>query len=120
MPGLKPRAKTIVELAEKAAFYVAPRPLRPAADAAKALTEEGRDRLRALAANLGQSDWRPDLLEEQLREFAARHGVKLGAVAQPLRAALTGSLASPGIFEVMDVLGREESLGRIKDAVESR
>ncbi len=55
-------------------------------------------------------------LEAALREFAERNGVKLGAVAQPLRAALTGSLASPGIFEVMEVLGREESLGRIADA----
>ena len=52
-----------------------------------------------------------------MRDFAAVQGVKLGAVAQPLRAALTGSLASPGIFEVMEVLGREESLARIADAV---
>ena len=59
------------------------------------------------------------VLEARLRDFAAAHGVKLGAVAQPLRAALTGSLASPGIFEMMEVLGREESLGRVADAAKA-
>jgi glutamyl-tRNA synthetase len=55
-------------------------------------------------------------LEAELRRFAEGGGLKLGAIAQPLRAALTGSLASPGLFEVMEVLGREESLARIEDA----
>jgi glutamyl-tRNA synthetase len=116
MPGLKPRAKTLVELMERAYFYVAPRPLVPAADATKALTGEARATLGALAANLTDVEWQNTPLEAALRDFAGAHGVKLGAVAQPLRAALTGSLASPGIFEVMEVLGREESLGRIADA----
>ena len=119
MPGLKPRAKTIVELAEKARFYVTPRPIEVASDAAKMLTPEARERLGALAAELGglgDADWQAAPLDERLREFAEAQGVKLGAVAQPLRAALTGSLASPGIFEVMEVLGREEALGRIEDA----
>ncbi|HEV2336847.1 MAG TPA: glutamate--tRNA ligase [Stellaceae bacterium] len=116
MPGLKPRAKTIVELAEKARFYVAPRPILPAADAARALTGEARQTLGALAGDLTQVEWQSAALEERLRDFVGAHGMKLGAVAQPLRAALTGSLASPGIFEVMEVLGREESLGRIADA----
>ena len=115
MPGLKPRAKTIVDLAERARFYVASRPLRPAADAAKALSTEARARLGALAADLTSVEWRAHSLEERLRAFAEASGVKLGAVAQPLRAALTGSLASPGLFEVMEVLGREEALGRIED-----
>ncbi len=122
MPGLKPRAKTIVELAEKALFYVAPRPIRLAPDAAKALTAEARELLGALAVDLGDLggvEWRSAALEERLRDFAGAHGVKLGAVAQPLRAALTGSLASPGIFEVMEVLGREESLGRVADAAKT-
>jgi glutamyl-tRNA synthetase len=121
MPGLKPRAKTIVELADKARFYVAPRPIRPAVDAAKALTPEARGRLGALDSDLAEcSDdtWVAEILEARLRNFAERQGVKLGAVAQPLRAALTGSLASPGLFEVMEVLGRDESLARIKDAAE--
>ncbi|HVC52640.1 MAG TPA: glutamate--tRNA ligase [Stellaceae bacterium] len=116
MPGLKPRAKTLVELAEKARFYVAARPLTPAADAAKALTGEARGLLGELRATLGGADWQPGVLETALRDFAAAKGVKLGAVAQPLRAALTGSLASPGIFEVMEVLGRDESLARLADA----
>jgi glutamyl-tRNA synthetase len=119
MPGLKTRAKTIVELAEKARFYVMPRPIAPSGDAAKMLTAEARERLGALAEDLGglaQGEWQGVTLDERLREFAGAQGVKLGAVAQPLRAALTGSLASPGIFEVMEVLGREESLGRIEDA----
>jgi len=89
-----------------------------AADAAKALTPEARDSLGALAADLAAVEWRAQSLEEKLRHFAERGGLKLGAVAQPLRAALTGSLASPGIFEVMEVLGREESLARIADAAQ--
>ena len=119
MPGLKPRAKTIVELAEKARFYVASRPLLANRDAAKALTPEVRDRLGALGnalARVEEREWSAETLEAALRNFAEGHGVKLGAVAQPLRAALTGSLASPGIFEVMEVLGRDDSLGRIEDA----
>jgi glutamyl-tRNA synthetase len=119
MPGLKPRARTIVELAEKARFYIAPRPIRPAPDAAKALTAEARARLGALAGDLAAVDWQAAPLEGSLRRFAEAHGLKLGAVAQPLRAALTGSLASPGIFEVMEVLGRDESLARIDDAAGS-
>jgi glutamyl-tRNA synthetase len=67
-------------------------------------------------AECGDDSWIAEILETRLRDFAERQGVKLGAVAQPLRAALTGSLASPGIFEVMQVLGRVESLARINDA----
>jgi glutamyl-tRNA synthetase len=118
MPGLKPRARTIVELADKARFYVAPRPIRPGPDGAKVLTPEARARLAALVANLGSVEWCATPLEAALRDFAERDGSKLGAVAQPLRAALTGSLASPGIFEVMEVLGRDETLARIADASE--
>ncbi|HEX3952379.1 MAG TPA: glutamate--tRNA ligase family protein, partial [Stellaceae bacterium] len=120
MPGLKPRAKTVVELVDKARFYVAARPLPVAADAAKALTAEARQQLGALGDDLSQIEWSAGVLEARLRDFAEAQGVKLGAVAQPLRAALTGSLASPGLFEVMEVLGREESLGRIDDAAARR
>jgi glutamyl-tRNA synthetase len=123
MPELKPRAKTIVELAEKARFYVMKRPIRPSGDAAKMLTAEARERLGGLAADfadVADAEWRAGVLDKRLRGFADAQGVKLGAVAQPLRAALTGSLASPGIFEVMEVLGRDESLGRIADAAGSR
>jgi len=120
IPELKPRARTLVELAEKAAFYVASRPISPAADAAKLLTPEARHLLGELGGGLTASDWRATSLEAQLRDFVTEKGLKLGAVAQPLRAALTGSTASPGIFEVMEVLGRDETLGRIADAAQSR
>jgi glutamyl-tRNA synthetase len=120
MPALKPRAQTLVELADKARFYVAPRPIATAADAAKLLTPDARLLLAQLGQGLSDAAWQPDTLEARLRDFVASKGLKLGAVAQPLRAALTGSLASPGIFEVMDVLGRDETLGRIQDAAESR
>jgi len=116
LPGLKPRARTIVELADKARFYVAPRPIRPTPEAAKLLTGEARQLLGQLAADLDVDDWRAGAIEQRLRDFAGGKNIKLGAVAQPLRAALTGSLASPGIFEVMEVLGRDESLARIADA----
>jgi glutamyl-tRNA synthetase len=116
MPGLKPRAKTIVELAEKAWFYVAPRPIQPTPDAAKLLKPEARHLLGELAAGLNGAEWQAGALEQRLRDFADSKNVKFGAVAQPLRAALTGSTASPGIFEVMEALGRDESLGRIADA----
>ena len=120
LPALKPRAKTVVELADKARFYVAPRPIQPSPDAAKLLTGDARQLLGELAADLDGGAWQADTIEQRLRDFAGTKNVKLGAVAQPLRAALTGSLASPGIFEVMEVLGREESLARIADAAAGR
>src|SRR6266550_785066 len=116
MPGLKPRAKTIVELADKAWFYVAPRPIQPTPDAAKLLKPEAQHLLGELAAYLNEAEWQAGALEQRLRDFADSKNAKFGAVAQPLRAALTGSTASPGIFEVMEALGQDESLGRITDA----
>jgi glutamyl-tRNA synthetase len=115
MPELKLRPKTLAELAANARFLVAERPIRPDDKAAKLLTPQARALLAALAALLGNVEWHPGALDEQLRAFAADNGVKLGIVAQPLRVALTGSIASPGIFMVMEVLGREESLARIAD-----
>ncbi len=83
------------------------------------MTPEARRLLGALGPALGrQSNGERSVLEERVRAFADANGVTLGAVAQPLRAALTGSVASPGIFVVMEVLGREETLGRIADAAE--
>jgi glutamyl-tRNA synthetase len=115
MPELKLRPKTIVELAANARFLVASRPIPLEERAAKLLTMEARRLLAELLPRLGSVAWRPDALEAQIRDFAAEKETKLGAVAQPLRAALTGSLASPGIFEVMGVLGREETIARISD-----
>jgi len=115
MDGLKARADTLEQLADNAIFYVRPRPLPIDDKAAKLLTAEARGHLRNLARDLALRDWSLAGLEAALREFAASHGLKLGQIAQPLRAALTGSLASPGIFEVMVILGRAETLARIED-----
>src|SRR5580704_2491294 len=119
MPELKVRPKTLVELAANARFLVAPRPIRPDDKAAKLLTADARRLLTDLLGQLRPSKWQTDRLEEEVRSFADQKGLKLGSVAQPLRAALTGSVASPGIFVVMKILGREESLGRIADAAGS-
>ena len=118
MPELKLRPKTVAELAANARFLVARRPLRLDEKAVKLLTVDARRLLGELAPHLDGVTWQASALEERVREFAAENGIKLGSVAQPLRAALTGSTASPGIFEVMVVLGREETLGRITDALD--
>jgi len=115
MPGLKPRAKTLVELADIAHFYVAPRPI-PLDDKAKTQLAPARPLLGALAQALDKTAWDSASLEASVRAFVEAQGLKLGQAAQPLRAALTGSTASPPIFEVMAVLGRAESLARLADA----
>ena len=116
MEGLKARAKTLVELAENAEFYVVERPLAMNAKAEKILSAEARRRLGGLHNALTQlPEWTEAAVEAAVRAFAEADGCKLGDVAQPLRAALTGSNTSPGIFEVMVVLGRAESLARIDD-----
>ncbi len=115
MPALKERAKTLVELAHSAAFLVSERPLKLDEKATALLDAEARSRLGRLANALAAAAWDADALEGAVRAFADAEGVKLGKVAQPLRAALTGSAASPPIFDVLVALGREESLGRIRD-----
>ncbi len=116
MAGLKARAKTLNELAENGAFYAAARPLSLTDKAAKLLSDQAVDILRSLLACLEDAeDWSEAALEGLVRDFAEAEALKLGQVAQPLRAALTGSTTSPGIFEVMAVLGRAESLARLGD-----
>jgi glutamyl-tRNA synthetase len=117
MPELKMRPKTLAELAANALFLVKPRPIGANERAAKLLTPEARKQLDVLLQRLDRSAWHAAALEECVRGLAVESGAKLGSIAQPLRAALTGSTASPGIFEVMEVLGREETLSRIVDAV---
>lgn len=118
MAGLKARAKNLKELAENAAFYVASRPLTQTEKAAKLLSEDAIAYLAKLQPKFAAlKDWDEASLEETLREFAETEELKLGQVAQPLRAALTGSTMSPGLFEVMAVLGREESLARLGDVI---
>ncbi len=115
MGGLKERAKTLVELVEAAGFLVKDRPLDLDEKAAGLLGEAGRAVLSELLGELEAAAWDPASLEAVVRDFADRSGRKLGAVAQPLRAALTGRATSPGIFDVLVVLGRDESLERIRD-----
>lgn len=116
MGGLKERAKTLVELTDLAAFYARRRPLAMDDKAAKVAADaEQMALLSEFAAVIDGAEWKKDVLEEAARVFAEGKGQKLGKVAQPLRAALTGSSVSPPIFEVMEVLGRTETLGRISD-----
>jgi glutamyl-tRNA synthetase len=117
MAGLKERAKTLIELADGANFLFARRPLVPDAKAAELLKPEGKAHLAALAPKLAAlPDWTAHAAEEAVRAYVAETGAKLGQIAQPLRAALTGRTTSPGIFDVIETLGREEALGRIADA----
>jgi glutamyl-tRNA synthetase len=113
MPGLKERARTLAELAESAAFLLPGPPPAPDPKAAALLSGEARAMLRDLAPALVATDFSAPALDAALRDFAARSGRKLGQVAQPLRAALTGRAASPGIDATLAALGREEALARI-------
>jgi len=116
LPGLKERAKTLLELLDGAGFLVAERPLTIDDKAAELLDGDARAMLANLAEEMaGLGDWTAESTEAAVRNFAENTGRKLGKVAQPLRAALTGRSTSPGIFDVLAVLGREESLGRIRD-----
>jgi glutamyl-tRNA synthetase len=120
MPGLKERARTLVELIDGMGFLFAERPLAPDEKARAILTQGGAGRLAALLPELAAlTEWTAAAAEAVVREFAEKTGAKLGQVAQPLRAALTGRLTSPGIFDVLAVLGREESLSRIADQAET-
>ena len=117
MPGLKERAKTLIELASSAGYLFAARPLDFDEKAASVLTPEARSLIgRVIPALSGVSEWTTEALDAAVRAFAETEGVKLGAVAQPLRAALTGRATSPGVFDVLAVLGREEALARLGDA----
>ncbi len=116
MPVLKVRAADINELAANAAFFFRSRPLAMDDGATTLLTPEARAILTQLHAKLDAlAAWDTEAIEAAVREVAEAAGLKLGAAAQPLRAALTGSRTSPGIFDVLALLGRAESLGRIED-----
>ncbi|MET0431020.1 MAG: glutamate--tRNA ligase, partial [Hyphomicrobium sp.] len=119
IPSLKERSKTLAELVGGALFIVAQRPLKLEDKAAKLLGPEGRasngDVLKLLSA-VSADDWKSALLEAKVKSYVEEKALKLGNVAQPLRAALTGRAVSPPVFDVLEVLGRDESLGRISDA----
>jgi glutamyl-tRNA synthetase len=116
LPELQPRAKTILELIDLAQFIYVTRPLMIEPAAAQQLTPEARSLLKqfgGIADGLGE--WSVPALDAAARAFAETQGLKLGKVAQPLRAALTGRTVSPGIFEVMILIGKAESLARLAD-----
>jgi glutamyl-tRNA synthetase len=118
MPSLKERAKTLIDLIVGAHFLFADRPITLDDKAKVLLTMEAKILLRDVAAELATVEpWTADTTEQAVRMFAERKNAKLGAIAQPLRASLTGRTTSPGIFEVLAVLGKAESLGRIADQV---
>jgi glutamyl-tRNA synthetase len=116
MPGLKERARTLVELADSASFLARTVPLPFEPKAAALLTAEARLMLREVAGALADTDFSAPALDAALRGYAEASGRKLGQVAQPLRAALTGSATSPGIDATLAALGREEALARIAAA----
>ncbi|MBN9023618.1 MAG: glutamate--tRNA ligase, partial [Rhizobiales bacterium] len=117
LPLLKDRAKTLRDLIDGASFITATRPLAIDEAGAALLAKDGaRAALAALVPVLeAEPDWSTAALEAAVKAHATAAGVKLGAIAQPLRAALTGRAASPGIFDVLAILGRDESLARIRD-----
>lgn len=116
MPGLKDRAKTLVELTDGAAFLFAARPLAMEEKAEAILADGGRKVVADLLPLFEASgSWSAEGLEAIVRDYAERAEIKLGKAAQPLRAALTGRTTSPGVFDVLAVLGRDESLARLKD-----
>ena len=116
MPELKARAHDINQLADGAEFLYAGRPLAVDEKAAALLTDDARHHLRQLHFALSNIDqWSHDPLDAAVRKVAEEHDLKLGKLAQPLRAALTGKTTSPGIFDVLVLLGRDESLARIAD-----
>jgi glutamyl-tRNA synthetase len=116
IPSLKERAKTLPELIDGALFLVTPRPLKLDDKAGRLLDAEAKAAIAGLLPRLGNLEgWTAVDLEAEVRTFAEETGAKLGKIAQPLRAALTGRAVSPPVFDVLAVLGREEGLARLKD-----
>ncbi|MBB6013005.1 glutamyl-tRNA synthetase [Aquamicrobium lusatiense] len=119
MPGLKDRAKTLIELADNTYYLTARRPLQLDEKATTILDDAARAVLKDVLTRFQDiSEWNAQTTEAAIREYAESSGLKLGKIAQPLRAALTGRATSPGVFDVLDVLGREESLARIGDQID--
>ena len=119
LPSLKERAKTLKELVDGAGYLLARRPLALDEKAAKLLDTDARANLAKLLTLFEHvGDWTVPALDAVARDFVETTGLKLGKIAQPLRAALTGSTVSPPVFDVMAVLGRDEALARIRDQVQ--
>ena len=117
MPLLKERAKTYLELSESAHFALSERPFEPDEKASTFLNSVSIGILKKLTSRLQQVTWSHEEIETELREFAQDQDLKLGQVMQPLRAALTGRTVSPSVFNVMEILGRPETVARLEDAI---
>jgi glutamyl-tRNA synthetase len=116
MYGLKQRAKTIVELAENAAFYVSTRPIQLDEKAKDVLAKGGREIIQNLLPELENlADFTHDNLQTICKGYAAKTGQKLGNIMSPIRAAIVGKTTSPSMFEVMEILGQQETIERLKD-----
>jgi glutamyl-tRNA synthetase len=113
---VKDRAKTFPELVEKAHFALITRPVEPDEAAAKALDTVSRGILKSLTPRLQTASWTKEALEPLLTETATAHGLGFGKLAAPLRAALAGRTATPSVFDMMLVIGRDETIARLEDA----
>lgn len=116
-PLVKDKAKSFGQILEKAHFILSSRPIVPDEKAHAALDDVSRGILRELTPRLQNASWDREFLEGIVTEVAQAHGLGLGKIAQPLRAALAGRLSSPSVFDMMLLLGREETLGRLQDAM---
>ena len=116
MPGMKERSKTIPQLIEMAGFLLDKRPFDPDAAGAKVLASVSHGILDRLTSRLQNASWTASELQAVVRDFASQEGLGLGKIAQPLRVALTGRTVSPSVFDMMEILGRDESLARIRDS----
>jgi glutamyl-tRNA synthetase len=113
---LKDRAKTFPELVEKAQFALASRPIVADEASAKALDTVSRGILKSLTPQLQSASWTKDALESLLSDAAAAHGLGFGKIAAPLRAALAGRTVTPSVYDMMLVIGRDETVARLQDA----
>ncbi|MDD3288798.1 MAG: glutamate--tRNA ligase [Alphaproteobacteria bacterium] len=118
MPDIKPRVQTLREIATSTQFYFMPRPLKLDDKAQKNLTPEAKAHLKELLLKIeALSDFTHDAIEQIFRAYSEEKAIKLGAIAQPLRSALTGTTVSPPIFKVAELLGKTEVIARVKDAI---
>jgi len=117
MPVVKEKAKGFSQIIEKAHFILTNRPIEPDEKAAAALDNVSRSILKELTPRLQTARWEREILEGVVTEVAQAHGLGLGKVAQPLRAALAGRTSSPSVFDMMMILDRDETLGRLNDAI---
>ncbi len=116
LPVLQERARVLPDLIDKAHFILSVRPFKTDAAATQILDPVSRGILNRLTPQLRNASWTKDSLETTLREFSEAEKIKLGMVAQPLRAALTGRKVSPSVFDVMLLIGRDETIARLEDA----